>query len=511
MILKTGYSWGMRRIVAVWCLLFSLLNPSAVAAGDADGPPAATVRAGPVTVVHAEGDAGFARAVAALAAAAHERIRDDLGLEHRVEAAILLLTANSPAATREEWARRLPSWMAGAAIPARQFIIVRVAPGQTPRGLEPLLAHELTHVILKADYRRHDGWPLWFQEGLAMRESRTEGWREYLTLSAAALFDRMLPLESLSASFPAAEAEARLAYAQSASFLAFLEARSGRGRFADLMRELRRRDFEDAFRATYGTGVGAAEGQWLRWVNRRFAWVPAVTSETAFWLLMTLLFLVAIAVRRRRSRLMRERWERRGGRRRNAGRARQSHLTRSRVSSLPSFGRTISCRKRAGAGARLRGAAGEDRVAGQGLGPKADLDVRRPAGLRDFRRRGVQGPADVDGIVDVAVHVQVAAAHGERHVPLGAIPDTGAAGNRRRWRGAVPAGSRAGHRPVAPGDDGPDRARPRRSWLERRSLPPGQGPRTRGSSPGCPGSRARCARAPFRRPRDSAPPSDASG
>jgi len=299
----------MARFIAPLCILTLLLHPPGAAADSGGGPPAATARSGPVTVVHAEGDAGYARAVAALAAAAHKRIRGDLGLEHPVAAAILLLSANSPAATREEWARRLPSWMAGAAIPARQFIIVRVAPGQTPDGLEPLLAHELTHVILKTDYPAHDSWPLWFQEGLAMRESRTEGVREYVTISAAALFDRMLPLESLSVSFPAAESEARLAYAQSASFLAFLDANSGKGRFTILMRELRGHGFEDAFRVAYRTGIGAAEGQWLRWVNRRFAWVPAVTSETAFWLLITLLFLVAIAVRRRRSRLMRERWE----------------------------------------------------------------------------------------------------------------------------------------------------------------------------------------------------------
>jgi hypothetical protein len=298
---------GLVRLGAGAALAAALLLP-ALPARAAD-LPAAAVRAGAVTVVHAAGDAGYARAVADLAAAAHERIRADLGLERPVEVAILLLTANSPAATREEWARRLPAWIAGAALPAQQFVMVRVPPGQTPRQLEPLLAHELTHVILRADYPGHDGWPLWFQEGLAMRESRTEGLREYLALSAAALFDRLLPLERLGVSFPGTEAEARLAYAQSASFLAFLDAGAGRGRFAALMRELRTRDFDTAFRNAYGTGVGAAEGQWLRWVNRRFAWVPALTSDAALWLAITLLFLAAIAVRRRRSRLMRERWE----------------------------------------------------------------------------------------------------------------------------------------------------------------------------------------------------------
>jgi hypothetical protein len=302
----------MTRFIAPLCLLALLLRPpgAAAAADDVGALPVTAVRNGPVAVIHADGDAGYARAVAALAAVAHERIRDDLGLAHPVEAAVLLLTANSPDATRDEWARRLPAWIAGAAIPVRQYIVVRVAPGQTPQALEPLLAHELTHVILRADYPGHDGWPLWFQEGLAMRESRTEGLLDHLRLSAAALFDRMPPLESLSVRFPEAESQARLAYAQSASFLAFLDARAGRGRFAILMQELRRRGFEDAFRIAYGVGIGAAEGQWLRWVNRRFAWVPALTSDAALWLLVTLLFLVAIAVRRRRSRLMRERWER---------------------------------------------------------------------------------------------------------------------------------------------------------------------------------------------------------
>jgi len=264
---------------------------------------------GPVTVLHAEGDAGYAREVARIALAAHERIRRDFGLEHEVAVAILLLTPNSPERTRDAWARRLPRWMAGAAIPATQFIVLRVPPGRPARALEPVITHELTHVVLQADFPRSDGWPQWFQEGLAMRQTRSEGLRDYVTLSAATIFDRVIPLERLAVRFPADEAEARLAYAESVSFLGFLETRHGPARFAALMRELRSRPFEEAFRAVYGAGPGALESQWLRWVNRRYAWLPAVTSGTTLWVLATLLFLVAIVVRRRRSRLMREKWE----------------------------------------------------------------------------------------------------------------------------------------------------------------------------------------------------------
>ena len=112
-----------------------------------------------------------------------------------------------------------------------------------------------------------------------MRESRTEGLREYVTLSAAALFDRMLPLESLSVELPRRRGRGPPRLRPERELPRLPRRQSGRGRFTVLMRELRGRDFEDAFRVAYGTGIGAAEGQWLRWVNRRFAWVPAADER----------------------------------------------------------------------------------------------------------------------------------------------------------------------------------------------------------------------------------------
>jgi len=295
-----------RGLAAALCLL--LLCARDLAAAEPP-EPVIVAQSGPVAVLHTAGDAGYARAMAELAAAGHERVRRNLGLKQVAEVAVLLLTPGSPQLTREAWARRLPRWIAGAAIPAERFIVVRVPAGETPSELEPLLLHELTHVLLGADYPDLAAWPLWFQEGLAMREARTEGLRDFATLSAATLLDRLYPLESLALRFPASEAEARLAYAESLSFLSFLDARFGRARGVELLRGLRRLPFDEAFRRAYGLGPGAAEGLWLRWVDRRYAWIPALTSGTTLWLLITLLFLAAAAVRRRRSRQMRERWE----------------------------------------------------------------------------------------------------------------------------------------------------------------------------------------------------------
>ena len=309
-------------LVAAGLLLFAARVHSAGtegaggAAGAALGAGAAAeagfeaLRQGPVTVLHAPADAGFARAVAEKAVFHHERIRRDLGLQRQVEVSLLLLTGESPEEAREEWKRRLPPWLAGAAVARDQFIVLRVQPGQTPRDLDPLVAHELTHVILKADFPRSADWPLWFQEGLAMRASGTEGLQHFGTLSVAALRGRLLPLASLRHRFPVNQAESRLAYAESYSFLAFVIGRRGHESFERLMRELRRESFEEAFSDVYGAGVSTLEEQWLRWVNRRYAWIPAVTGGTAFSALMVFLFFVALGVRRRKSRLLREGWER---------------------------------------------------------------------------------------------------------------------------------------------------------------------------------------------------------
>lgn len=266
-------------------------------------------RHGPVTVIHSPEDEALAKEVARIASERHRRIRADLGLESKVEATVLLMTESLANSGYDDPARDLPPWFAGAAWAGRELIVLRVRRGDNSRRVARLVAHELTHVILKVDYPGLPSWPLWFQEGLAMREAGGEGLRGSAALSLAALRRRLIPLDSLWTSFPADEAGSRLAYAQSFSVISFLLSQYGRERFLVFMKELRSDDFETALRNVYGFGTGSMEGEWRRYAVRRYSWVPLATGGSAFWILTMVIFVLALAARRRRSRLIEKRWE----------------------------------------------------------------------------------------------------------------------------------------------------------------------------------------------------------
>ncbi|MFC1657296.1 peptidase MA family metallohydrolase [Candidatus Moduliflexota bacterium] len=301
----------MRSLLAAIVLAACLPSCPAAAAPAAPSllSEAASLRSGPVTVLHAPADRALAGRLARRAAGIHERIREDLGLEKEIEVTVLLLTDRLPDAVTRPYDDPLETWIAGAAWSGRKFIVLRLKPGGEISEQERLLAHELTHVILQGDYALDGTWPQWFQEGLAMRESGGEGFRQRATLSFAALRGRILPLESISSRFPDNEAESRLAYAQSFSVISFLHAGFGRHRFRLFMDELRRRPFDDAFRSVYGMGTGRMEKEWRRFVQRRYNWIPLLTGATTFWTLTLLIFFLALGARRRKDRLLREKWE----------------------------------------------------------------------------------------------------------------------------------------------------------------------------------------------------------
>ena len=137
---------------------------------------------------------------------------------------------------------RSPLWAAGA-YDGRIRVPVRGVRADS-RELERVLAHEFTHALVQSVAPR--GVPAWLSEGLAVLfEPTGDGWAtEQLSSSA-----RRLPLDRLAGGFvDLSGAEARLAYAQSASAVRALVDHGGAWAVVALLQDIAAGDnFETAF------------------------------------------------------------------------------------------------------------------------------------------------------------------------------------------------------------------------------------------------------------------------
>jgi hypothetical protein len=169
-----------------------------------------------------------------------------------------------------------------------------------------VLAHEVTHMILfdAAGGRL----PRWFSEGVATWEGRRRGLRDLMVTTASLLMVDPPPLAELDAELDASPARARRAYATSFAFVSWSVRRHGVDLVPRLVDELGERSLEEAWREVTGESLASAERRWRRralWIHR---WIPALAGSGSLWILITVLFLLATAARRRRTLALYRRW-----------------------------------------------------------------------------------------------------------------------------------------------------------------------------------------------------------
>jgi hypothetical protein len=270
----------------------------ALAAGTAH---AATVPR--LDIVAPESLAGVARQIATIDPSSLAETAALLGLESTgppVRVVLLPETSNA--------AQRLPKWVAGYADGTGGTITL--FPARTPSypvgSLEALLRHELAHV-LAARVTGGRKIPRWFNEGVATIAGRRWNLSDTARTSVALLRGPSTFAE-VDRAFTGTGSEARAAYALSAAIVHDLMRRHGPRAPGAILREVGRgSSFPAAFRTVTGTSLRVAEQAfWKR--QARWKWIPIVTSTGFLWLAITGLALVAIAVRRRRSAALHERW-----------------------------------------------------------------------------------------------------------------------------------------------------------------------------------------------------------
>jgi hypothetical protein len=299
----------MRRWILALLLVLGVLVGGA---GPARAVPLpVTIDRGDIVVKAAAGLDREARSLADRAARTLPRIEEDLPelpRPRRIEIRLVRetdeLTSVSPPG------RGAPRWAAGVAFPDEGVLALAMRRGAQLHDTGKTLDHELAHLLLGAAVH---GAPRWLHEGFAWQHAQDLDMDRVQTLAGMAWFGNIAPLDSLEAGFPADEAPASRAYAQSYDFVGYL---AHRGRYVDpdddgdrwpfryFLRALANgKDVDAAAHEAYGAGIDELYEEWRSDLVRRYLMVPAGVFASALWIVAALLLVLAWRRRRRMAQL----------------------------------------------------------------------------------------------------------------------------------------------------------------------------------------------------------------
>lgn len=191
-------------------------------------------------------------------------------------------------------------WVAGQAYPELRLAVAAIPSGpQGVSAMRRLIPHELTHLLLYeamgSSYRRL---PSWLNEGLAVISEQTPDPDDALVLNQAFQDGELLSLDTLCYSFPYQDDLVRLAYAQSASIVRFIQENYGHSAIGGLMAAYGNGlTCERGMRRALSIGLGSLESEWRESLGTH----PRSTillKQAAPWLLLMLtslpLFLLVV-------------------------------------------------------------------------------------------------------------------------------------------------------------------------------------------------------------------------
>jgi hypothetical protein len=270
-----------------------------------------SLTSGDVTILFPPGHEQQARATLNLYRRAQQHIESVTGLRRPRRVSIELARSDiSFEASYQEIAGHPPLGhaLAVAFTPQNRILVRTSRLGSVGSGSLPeTLVHETFHVYLGELMRRAGvSVPLWFNEGLAQWVARQELNPTMLNLlQTKARENSLIPFRSLSERFPGEEGLSRLAYAQSLSFIEWLEERKS-GTIRSILASLETgQDFASALRGFTGGDIRNLEPAWRSSIAGRHSFFRTFFSQLT---LFSILSLVAIAayiryrIKRRRTR-----------------------------------------------------------------------------------------------------------------------------------------------------------------------------------------------------------------
>lgn len=217
--------------------------------------------------------------------------------------------AGSQEEFRQLAGERLPDWTLGVALHHQMRIVLKPLSGP---DLRRLVIHELTHVMLDRKMEKAGTEaPRWVHEGLAqlMEGDMTAAQKD--VLGEASVEGRLLRLSELNSAFEGKRERGDLAYAQSVTLIRYMQDHGPPGALGKFLQYLAQTGDENlALRRAMTQDLATVEKQWLMATRKQYLsrGVP-LSMEVAIFAVMALLFLVALAVRMRIARQIRERMQ----------------------------------------------------------------------------------------------------------------------------------------------------------------------------------------------------------
>lgn len=284
----------MKRILLILLTILAWLGVS-------QAGPLPAVETEHYRIEYTDGQAGMAKRLAGEIEAWHTRIYAELGAEPSSPATIAVAANEAEmfalVAERQKGSHP-PEWAAGLAYPRDRNIYVHA--GVPAEELLTTVQHEISHLAMGAAAGAGRV-PIWFSEGVAVRQSEPLALERMWLLTEAALMDRLLPLSALERGYPKGAARAGVGYAQSVHFVGYLIREHGAGRFRTLMQTLARGEdpFGEVVADVYGVPLAAIEAEWRQSLNFWWGWIPVVFAGTFGWVLLGLLAVYGWRRRRR--------------------------------------------------------------------------------------------------------------------------------------------------------------------------------------------------------------------
>jgi len=214
--------------------------------------------------------------------------------------------------------RGAPAYAIGVAYPDLGVISIATRKGGQLVDPTSTLRHELAHIALGAALG--DRAPHWLHEGFAYQHSADLSFDRMETLAGMAWFHGIISLDDLDHSFPAEEAPANRAYAESYDFVGYL---SRRGRYEDTADDGDRYPFRQfltivgqtgdlngAAIKAYGRPIHALFEEWRDTLSNRYLLAPIGLIGLGVWVLCAILLALGWRRRRKQNRRRMAQWDR---------------------------------------------------------------------------------------------------------------------------------------------------------------------------------------------------------